>query len=132
MLLTKECDYGLRIVRALAGGEKKTVEAICDIEHIPDQYAYKILKKMERAGIVQSSRGRNGGYQLVKSPHAFTLHDVISAVDDNLFVFECLREDNSCLHNDPKRPCVVHLEFERLQKLLVNEMRKKTMKEILS
>jgi len=28
MLLTKECDYGIRVIRALADGTKKTVEAI--------------------------------------------------------------------------------------------------------
>ena len=129
--MTKECDYGIRIIRALAGDEKKTVEAICGEEHIPDQYAYKILKKLEHAGFVQSLRGRDGGYRLIKPLHTFTLYDLASAMNDNLYLFECLREDNSCSRNDPAQPCAIHLEFERIQRLLVDEMRRKTINELL-
>ena len=131
MLLTKECDYAIRIFRALAVGEKKTVSQICDTEHIPAQYAYKIIKKLEHGGFVQSLRGRDGGYQLIKPLHTFTLYDVIAAIDKNLCIFECLQEDKFCPFKKPELPCSVHLEFERLQKLLMDEMRIKTLGEIL-
>jgi len=131
MFLTKECDYSLRIIRALIGGRKKTVEEICDIEYIPHQYAYKILKKLQHAGFVQSIRGRDGGYRLDKPLDTFTIFDVVSAIDSNLFVFECLREGKECPRNLSERLCAVHLEFERIQKLLVGEMRMKTMSEVL-
>jgi len=35
MFLTKECDYGVRIIRALSHEERMTVEAISTAEHIP-------------------------------------------------------------------------------------------------
>ena len=132
MFLTKECDYGIRVIRALANYQKKTVEEISDAEHIPHQYAYKILKKLERVGFVQSLRGRDGGYQLAKPLYTFTLYDVVSAVDENLFLFECLRGSKLCPLNNLEKPCAVHLEFERIQELLVSEMRSKTMDEVLS
>ena len=132
MLLTKECDYGIRIIRALAGYEKKTVEAICDSEHVPAQYAYKILKKLEHNGFVQSWRGRDGGYQLIKPSHTFTLYDIVHAVNENLFIFECLREDVYCSRNDPKQLCSIYLELERIQKSLTDEMQRKTMDKLLS
>ena len=131
MLLTKECDYGVRIIRALAVGERRTVKYMCDTEHIPSQYAYKIVKKLERAGLVQSLRGRHGGYQLIKPLNSFSLYDVVIAIDENLFIFECLREDKFCTFKNLEQTCTVHLEFERLQKLLIDEMCLKTMGEIL-
>jgi len=131
MLLTKECDYGVRIIRALAAGKKLNVEAICGTEHIPEQFAYKILKKLIRAGFVESLRGRDGGYRLKKALRSFTLYDVVTAIDNNLVIFECLREDKTCPFKKNGSPCAVHCEFERLQKLLTKEMRLKTMHDVL-
>jgi len=132
MLLTRESDYGIRIIRSLATDEKMTVKEICDAEHIPNQYAYKILKKMEHAGFVQSLRGRDGGYRLAKSLNAYTLYDVVIALDEKFTVFECLRDDSLCLFKDPEHPCSVHKEFERLQNMLVDEMRRVKMDSLLA
>ena len=131
MMLTKECDYGLRIIRTLADKEKRTVQTICDIEHIPHKYAYKILKKLQKAGLVQNKRGPDGGYFLLKPINAFTMYDVISAVDDRLFLFECLINEAQCPRNTEDLPCTIHNELIRLQELLVNQMKSKTMEEII-
>ncbi|MCL2397732.1 MAG: Rrf2 family transcriptional regulator [Defluviitaleaceae bacterium] len=132
MLLTKECDYGLRIIRALSGGEKKTVEAICEAERIPGKFAYKILKKLENAGFLKSLRGRDGGYQLIKPLHDFTLHDVIISVDERLFVFECLCEGASCPLNTLGAPCAVRKEFAHAQSALEDVLNRKSMYEIIN
>ena len=131
MLLTKESDYGIRVIRSLAGDEKKTVREICEAEHIPNQYAYKILKKLEHGGFVQSLRGRDGGYILSKALDSFSLYDIAVALDGDFAVFECLREENSCVFNNSEHPCKVHLEFVRLQQLLVDEMKQVTMDVVL-
>ena len=130
MLITKECDYGVRIIRALSTGEKKTVEAICGEELIPEQYAYKIIKKLNRAGFVKSLRGRDGGYQLCKSLDTFTLYDIIVAIDENLFIFDCLREDKPCTRKEEMGSCAVHVELDRLQGLLGSEMQRKTVQQV--
>jgi len=132
MYLTKECDYGLRIIRALADGEKTTAEEICAAENIPGQFAYKILKKLERAGYLQSSRGRDGGYWLVRPLNSFSIYDIVSSVDEILYINECLRDDRPCKRNHPDEPCAVHKELERVQKVLVDELSGKTILEVVS
>jgi len=132
MFLTKECDYGIRIIRALADGEKKTAEEICAAENIPGQFAYKILKKMERAGFLRSSRGREGGYWLIKPLNAITIYEIVMAIDDNLFLNECLRDDRPCVRNPSEQPCAVHMELRRVQKILVEQLNKKSILEIVS
>ena len=131
MLLTKESDYGIRVIRALSTDEKMTVREICDAEHIPNQYAYKILKKLEHAGFVQGLRGRDGGYQLVKPLDMYSLYDVAVSLDGDFAVFECLKDDSQCLFKDTEHPCTVHKEFMRLQAILVDEMKKVTMDKLL-
>jgi Rrf2 family protein len=131
MFLTKECDYGLRIVRALGDGEKKNAEKICKIEHIPSQYVYKTLKKLDKAGIVRSIRGRGGGYSLNMPLDSFSIYDVVYAVDEELFLNACLRPDEMCLRNSMEKPCVVHAELERIQSALSFEMKRNSIKEIV-
>ena len=130
MFLTKECDYGVRIIRALADGELKTVEVISSAEFIPHKYCYKILKKLEHAGFLKSSRGRDGGYRLIKSPDDFSIFDVIITINGNLFLNECLKEENSCPNNTGEKAetCAVHKELKRIQKIVVNEMKGKSVK----
>ena len=132
MFLTKECDYGIRVIRALADGAKKTVESIAKDELIPQKYAYKIVKKLERIGLVQSIRGRSGGYLLTKSLEDVTLLDIIMAVDSGRYIKECLQTDNDCIFKDhPQRPCGIHLELVRLQSVVITELSSKPMTEVL-
>ena len=131
MLLTKECDYGLRIIRALGDGEKRTVKVICEQEYVPYKYAYKILKKLQKAGLVNNKLGPNGGYISAKSLDEFSIYDVVNAVDERLFISECLRDDNECLRNTTGNPCKVHNELSRLQVLLVAEMKAKSIAEVM-
>ena len=131
MLLTKECDYAIRTIRILAAGERKTVRAICDAEHIPYKYAYKILKKLQKAGLVQNKRGPTGGYYLIRTLNSFNIYDIISAVDERIFLCECLRDGSECPLNTKETPCLAHHEFVRLQSILIAEMKAKTIEEVL-
>ena len=45
MLITRECDYAVRIVRALAGGQKICVTQICEEEVLTPAFVYKNFKK---------------------------------------------------------------------------------------
>ena len=132
MFLTRECDYSIRTIRALACGEKKTVEEICSDEHIPGQYAYKILKQLERAGFVQSLRGRYGGYQLSKPLDTITIYDIVSATSNNLVLNECLKDSEKCSRNLDMSPCAVHHELRRIQQILVSELSSKTFPELIA
>ena len=61
MIMTRESDYAVRILRALAGGEKMTVGGICEAEVVPGQFDYKILEKLAKCGYLGIFRGAEGG-----------------------------------------------------------------------
>lgn len=132
MFVTRECDYAIRVVRELADFKRKTVKDICDQEHIPLQYAYKILKKLEKSGIVKGFRGTKGGYCLSKDPVELTLYDVLIAIEGDFFINECLKDDFDCPNNQPGHFCKVHQELCRLQAALCDGLREKNMAQILS
>ena len=131
MFLTKECDYAIRVVRELADGEIKTTKTICDNEQIPVPFAYKILKKLENAGIISAHRGAAGGYRLAKKPDQISLFDIVNTVDENLFINECLKRDYICPNNTDGKNCGLHREFCRLQLLLINALSEKTISELI-
>ncbi|MDR2089574.1 MAG: Rrf2 family transcriptional regulator [Clostridiales Family XIII bacterium] len=131
MLISKECDYAVRIVRELADGGKKTAEDIGRKENIPHQFAYKILKKLEKSGLVQAFRGKAGGYALTKDLDEFSLYDVFSAVEERVLLTACLQKDFVCPMNGGESHCRVHREFIRLQELLFAGLKEKKVSEVL-
>jgi len=87
---------------------------------------------LEHAGFVQSLRGRDGGYQLIKPLDTFTLFDIVAAIDENLFINECLRDDKLCPLNPPEYPCKVHIELVRIQNRLIGELQLKTVDKVIT
>ena len=76
LLVTREADYALRILRALAGGEQRTAADICEQEQIPDKFVYKIAKKLEKSGFIKIVRGAEGGCRLIVDLHTMSLYDL--------------------------------------------------------
>ena len=131
MFFTKECDYAIRMVRGLANMEVNSTKVICEREHVPKDFAYKILKKLEKKGIVKAYRGNDGGYKLHRELDNITLIDIVRAVDEQLLLNECLKEGHICPNNIDGKHCNVNQEFMRVQDALLGELGKKTMKELV-
>ena len=132
MLMTRECDYAVRILRALADGEMKSVAQICRAEDLKTAIAYKLTRKLEQAGILTSCRGAGGGYAAAKDPGELNLYEICRAMDKDLFLNDCMKEGYVCSRNPADTPCMVHKELCRIQAILVKELRRKTLKDILT
>ncbi|MCD7909280.1 MAG: Rrf2 family transcriptional regulator [Clostridium sp.] len=130
MMITRESDYAVRIIRALRGGGLMTIQQICERECIPKQFAYKILKKLDLAGLVQIKRGAGGGCALARDLSLITLYDVIRATDEEFFLTHCLQGNFDCEYL-AKSPCTIHRELARVQGVLERELQSRTMAELL-
>ncbi|MDR1572044.1 MAG: Rrf2 family transcriptional regulator [Clostridiales Family XIII bacterium] len=131
MLISRECDYAVRIVRALADGGRKTAETVSAREKISCQFTYKILKKLEKNGLVRSFRGAQGGYSLARGTDEFSLYDIFAAVEGHTLLTACLQKGFDCPMNRGDSPCSVHAEFARLQEAMVSGLKEKRVSEIL-
>lgn len=129
MLITRRSDYAMRIFRVLHDGNIHNVREICEKEDIPKAFAYKILRELEMAELVKSERGNRGGYYLNKPLSELTMYDVVSITEGDLAILHCMKED--CDRNENDMPCKVHKEVDRIQEILVKEMKKKSIAEIL-
>lgn len=129
MLITRRSDYAMRICRVLHDGKVHNVREICQAEEIPKAFAYKISRELEMAGLVKSERGNQGGYYLNRPLSELTLYDVVNITEDDLAILHCMKEE--CNRNPDSMPCKVHQEIERIQNILIDELKKKTIEEIL-
>lgn len=129
MLINRKTDYAIRVVRALSDMNIHSASDVEKEEAVPISFAYKILKKLAKAGIIEIIRGPSGGYRLAKKCDNLNLYDIISAVDDDFVINECIREGYVCTSED--KLCTVHNEFMRVQQVIINELRRKSLAEIL-
>lgn len=132
MLITRETDYGIRIIRGLADVNKLTVSEICKKEQIPASFAYKILKKLNKNGLVLVLRGATGGYKLAKQPDEITLLDIMLAIEDGVILNKCQANGYKCEYVEcTGQACKVYKELDRIQKIVKEELSRFTLKEIL-
>ena len=132
MLITRECDYAVRVIRALSGEERLSVNDICEREEITAPFAYKILKKLQKAKIVRGYRGVHGGYSLKKSVSEITLLDVYLAIDPGMYIIECMNPKKKCCRDEKlDGGCEVHQELLRIQERLQDMLSERSLQEIL-
>lgn len=132
MFITRECDYAVRVIRALAGEKRLSVADICEREGITAPFAYKILKKLQKARIVCGYRGVHGGYALNKELSELTLYQVYTAIDPDMFIIECLDAGYNCTRNGADRQnCMIHKELSQVQAELWNLLKRKNLQQIM-
>lgn len=132
MLLTRETDYALRVLRGLLDGEKRSVGFLSQEEYIPQQFAYKIVKKLARAGLVEVARGVDGGCRLSADLRRVSLYDLTVAMDDEGKVFACMDPDVPCVWREKHCGCQVHYQMSQVQKKLDDELRAHSLLKILT
>ncbi len=92
-MLSQKAKYALRAVLALAeNADLETpvaVSEIADREHIPQKFLEAILVELRDKEILESRRGRYGGYRLRRSPDSISFGEVIRAIDGPLALIPC-------------------------------------------
>lgn len=62
-------------------GEPVQIGRIAERHGIPARFLVQILLQLKSAGLVSSTRGSAGGYQLVRRPDELTLGDIMRVID---------------------------------------------------
>jgi Rrf2 family protein len=131
MLITREADYAMRVLRALSSGEQMTAQAISDLHQVPKPFAYKIIKKLSRAGLVSITRGAEGGCSLSADLDQVTLYDLMQAMEEDFRVIACMEPDYDCTWRNANGACTVHCELAELQRQLDRELRSRTLRSLI-
>lgn len=89
--LTKRTEYGLIALVHLAdkGGAFVSVREIADHYPVPKRLLAEVLKDLARAELVESARGKDGGYALRRAPEHITLAHIVAALEGRPSVSSC-------------------------------------------
>ena len=98
--ISKLTDYGTVLLAHLAAN-RDTVCSAADVASatgIALPTVSKLLKSLARSGLVISTRGASGGYQLSRKPTEISAADVIDALEGPVSITECSGSDSQCEH----------------------------------
>ena len=82
-----------------AGGEALPLSAIAERQQISLAYLEQLFSKLRRAGLVESARGRSGGYRLGRPAASISVAEIMAAVDEGVRMTRC--------HGEDATPCIV-------------------------
>lgn len=96
--IRRETDYAIRTVLYLSRKENYAAKAddISKEMLIPKNFLMKILKELEKAGLLKLKRGVSGGVALAKKPDEITLYDVIVAIEKEIALNRCVINKGIC------------------------------------
>ena len=96
--ISKLTDYGTVILALLAGDPERPRAAaeVSERTRIALPTVSKLLKKLQRTGLVTSTRGSHGGYRLALPPNEITAARILDALEGPVAITECSGQHSSC------------------------------------
>ena len=126
--------HAAALMSALPEGKALKADALARYHGVPAAYMAKQLQALSKAGIVQSSRGKKGGYRLAKVPAEISLWDITEAIEGRQPAFRCaeIRQNGPCAARKEscKTPCVIASSFLAAEMAFRGSLKSVTLMEI--
>jgi Rrf2 family protein len=115
-MLSQKAKYALRALLALAKaprGETVLISEIAATHQIPRKFLEQILLDLKNHGLVQSWRGRSGGYALLRAASDISFGQVLRIIDGPLAPLPCVSDlaYRKCIDCQDEASCVLRRVF---------------------
>jgi Rrf2 family protein len=130
MLYSATTEYAIRALAHMATlepGERILARDLAAATVVPRQFLGKILHRLARLGILDSAKGRGGGFRYARSPHSVTLAEVVEVVEGEDIMRQCVLGLDQC--ND-SQPCPMHDQWVRFRDRLKGRVHSATMADL--
>jgi Rrf2 family transcriptional regulator, iron-sulfur cluster assembly transcription factor len=132
MELNTKGRYAVMAMADLASqcsAEATPLPTIAERQQISIAYLEQIFIRLRRAGLVESARGRAGGYRLARPAAEIVIADIMSAVEEDTRMTRCRGEDGApCL---PGHRCLTHNLWEALGAQIAGFLATVTLQDVL-
>ena len=95
MNVTSKGRYALQIMINLAQHRDEgyiSLKTISDRTQLSMKYLEMIVGNLKKAELVDSTRGKEGGYKLNKTPQEYSIGEILRCIEDNLAPVACIKE----------------------------------------
>lgn len=92
MQLTRYTDYGMRILIYLAllpENRRASIDEISDIYDVSRNNVNKIVHQLGKAGVIDTKRGKGGGFLLKQPAEKINLGDMVVLMENSLQLVDC-------------------------------------------
>lgn len=124
--------YALRIMLDLAESSDEKNISVKDIagrQQISAKYLESVIAILNRAGLVVSKMGKNGGYRLAKKPEEYRIGDILRLTEGALAPVSCLEcGQNMCMRAER---CKTLPMWEELGRLINDYLDQLTLKDLI-
>ena len=93
----------------------------------PPNYLGKLLKTLADAGIVESQKGKGGGFRLARNPATVSLLEVVEPIEHVSRWFGCFLGRPEC---SDQRACTVHDRWKQVRDLYLRFLRETTIADL--
>jgi Rrf2 family protein len=133
--LSKKGKYALRALYHLTreqGRGPVLIATLAEHERIPHKFLELILLHLKNNGLVESKKGRNGGYALAKQPSEITIGSVIRMIDGPLAPLPCASETayRRCEECIDEGNCGTRIVMRRVRDAMANILDKTTLADV--
>lgn len=115
MKITTRGRYALNLMLDLvtySNGAPVKLKDIAARQDISDKYLEQIVAMLNKAGLIRSVRGSQGGYLLVRSPEEYTVGEILRLAEGNMAPVPCLEYDvNQC---NKQESCVSVILYKKI------------------
>ena len=96
--ISKLTDYATVILAALSDrpADPTSANELAERTGIAAPTVSKLLKELQRAGLVRSTRGARGGYRLARPAAEISAAEIIDAVEGPVALTECASDEGQC------------------------------------
>lgn len=104
--ITKLTDYAVLVLSDMvkAAGASRAARDIAESTRIPQPTVSKVLKLLARGALVESERGKNGGYRLARDAASISVADIVDVVEGPIAVTECSADQRGCCDMEGRCP----------------------------
>lgn len=131
MKISTKGRYALRMLLDLAEHQNCGFVALKDIaerQNISKKYLEQIIPIFNRSGILKTTRGSHGGYQLAKTPDKYTVGEVLRLTEGSLSPIACVEDDADC---ERSGDCAMLPIWQGLYKVINEYLDRITLQDIL-
>jgi Rrf2 family protein len=135
-MISKKTKYGLKALIYLAREYDKGPILISDLareERIPKKFLELILLTLKNYGILQSKKGKGGGYYLGKPPETISMGHVVRILDGPLAPVPCVSETAyaKCEECDDEHTCGIRLVMKEVRDAIASILDGTTLADVL-
>ena len=135
-MISNKTKYGLHALIHLAKEYRKGPILIADLareENIPKKFLESILLGLKNQGILESKKGKGGGYQLARHPRDIKFGQVIRILDGPLAPVSCVSQTayKKCKECKDENSCGISLVMKDVRDAVANILDKTSLEDVI-